>query len=531
MMTILQSHTRELKEIANKIVEEIEKGNISNKKELLKLKKKLSSLYSLPKIPSDAEILSLVEEDKKEKVKWILGRKPVRTISGVAIIAVMTSPHPCPHGRCIPCPGGPPYSPQSYTGKEPASLRAMRNKYDPFLQVKDRLNQLTLIGHPTDKIDMIIMGGTFPARDFSYQKWFVKRCYDAMNGIDAKSLEEAKKLNEKAKHRCIGLTIETRPDWCQLQHVDLMLELGATRVEIGAQILDDEVLYEMGRGHTVYDTIMATRIAKDAGLKVCYHIMPGLPGSSFEKDLESFKRMFRDERFRPDMLKIYPTLVVKPSILYEKWKKGEYEPLKEEDAIELIAEMKKYVPEWVRIQRIERDIPSYMIEEGIKKSNLREMVHKRMKELGYRCRCIRCREVGHRWYKEGKMPKDVIVKKIEYLASNGREIFISAEDENGDVIIAYCRVRIPYKSHREEMEGAAVVRELKVHGPMVEIGKRYVDKWQHKGYGKILMEEAENVAIRFKKERLLVLSGVGAKEYYRKIGYSDYGIYMAKELS
>ncbi|RLF51349.1 MAG: tRNA uridine(34) 5-carboxymethylaminomethyl modification radical SAM/GNAT enzyme Elp3 [Thermoplasmata archaeon] len=527
-MTISPSHTHKLQEIAKIIVEEIEKGNIRNKKDLLKIKKKLASLYSLPKIPSNAEILNFVDKEKKEKIKSFLLRKPIRTISGVAIIAVMTSPHPCPHGRCIPCPGGPPYSPQSYTGKEPAALRATRNKYDPYLQVKDRLAQLEAIGHPTDKIDLIIMGGTFPARDIFYQKWFVKRCYDAMNGKNARNLEEAKKINEKAKHRCIGLTIETRPDWCQMQQIDLMLELGATRVELGAQILDDKVLYEMNRGHTVFDTIMATRLAKDAGLKVCYHIMPGLPGSSYENDLESFKKMFRDERFRPDMLKIYPTLVVKPSILYEKWKKGEYEPLKEEDAIDLIAEMKKYVPEWVRIQRVERDIPSYMIEEGIKKSNLRELVHKKMKELGYQCRCIRCREVGHKYYKEGKIPKDIELRKIEYLASNGREIFISLEDREEDLIIAYCRLRIPFKHNEEKV---AIVRELKVHGPMVEIGKRYYDRWQHKGFGKILMEEAEKIALRFGKEKLLVLSGVGAKEYYRKLGYSEYGFYMAKKIS
>ncbi|MCD6222826.1 MAG: tRNA uridine(34) 5-carboxymethylaminomethyl modification radical SAM/GNAT enzyme Elp3, partial [Thermoplasmata archaeon] len=254
------------------IIEEVRKGKIKNKEDLLSFKKKLAKKYGLKKIPQDSEILHFTDD---ERVKAILTRKPVRTISGVAVIAVMTSPYPCPHGRCVPCPGGPPYSPQSYTGREPAAMRASRNNFDPYLQTLDRVKQLEAIGHAADKIDIIVMGGTFPARDFSYQEWFVKRIYDALNGEVSSNLEEAKKKNEVARHRCIGLTIETRPDWCGLQHIDEMLKLGATRVEIGAQILDDEVLHEMNRGHTTMDTIIATRLAKDAGLKVAYHIMPG----------------------------------------------------------------------------------------------------------------------------------------------------------------------------------------------------------------------------------------------------------------
>ncbi len=524
-MTTSQWHTHDIKIIAEKIAEKIENGEIEDKYELLKYKKFFSQEYGLKRIPSDAELLSFVEGEKREVVIKILQRKPVRTISGVAVVAVMTSPHPCPHGRCIPCPGGPPYSPQSYTGREPAAMRASRNNFDPFKQVKERLRQLQIIGHPTDKIDMIVMGGTFPARDFAYQEWFVKRCYDAMNDREAKNLEEAKRFNKIAGHRCVGLTIETRPDWCGLVHVEKMLEMGATRVEIGAQILDDEVLYKMRRGHTVQDTIMATQIARDAGLKICYHIMPGLPGSDYENDLNSFKKMFRDERFKPDMLKIYPTLVVKPSILYEMWKRGEYRPLEEEEAVELIAEMKENVPEWVRIQRIERDIPSNLIEAGIKKSNLRQIVRKRMEETGRKCRCIRCREVGHLGI--GSL-EDFELKRREYLANGGRELFLSFENEES--IAAYCRLRLPGASYFFE-ENSAIVRELKVHGPMVEIGKRDREKWQHMGYGRLLMEEAERQAIRFKKEKLLVLSGVGAKEYYRKLGYRDRGFYMEKDLT
>jgi len=517
-------HIPDIRKIAELIANEIENGKIKNKEDLLKYKKFLARLYKLKKIPSDAEILNYIGKERRKKVINILQRKPVRTLSGVAIIAVMSSPYPCPHGKCVPCPGGPPYTPQSYTGKEPAALRAARNKFNPYMQVKERLRQLEAIGHPTDKIDMIIMGGTFPARDLFYQEWFVKRCYDALNGKEAESLEEAKRLNEEATHRCIGLTIETRPDWCRMWHIDEMLNLGATRVELGVQILDDKVLEEMKRGHTTHDTILATQLAKDAGLKICYHIMPGLPGSNYENDLLSFQKIFRDERFRPDMLKIYPTLVVKSSALYKKWKAGDYEPLKEEEAIQLIAEMKKYVPEWVRIQRIERDIPSYMIEEGIKKSNLRQLIHKKMEEMGIECRCIRCREIGHK--RAAKY--DFELKKREYIASSGREIFLSIENE--DVIVAYCRLRIPFKPHRPEAQNAAIIRELKVHGAMVEIGKRDSTKWQHRGYGKILIEEAEKIAMKYKKEKLLVLSGIGAKPYYRKLGYIENGMYMAIQI-
>jgi len=523
-MTISRLHTHSIKVIAEKIAEKIEEGEIRDKDQLLKYKKFFSREYGLKRIPSDSEILAEIDKGKRENLLKVLQRKPVRTISGVAVVAVMTSPYPCPHGRCIPCPGGPPYSPQSYTGREPAAMRAARNNFDPYLQVRDRIKQLEIIGHPTDKIDMIIMGGTFLARDFAYQEWFVKRCYDALNGREARNLEMAEEINETASHRCIGLTIETRPDWCRLQHVEKMLEMGTTRVEIGAQILDDEVLYAMRRGHDVNDIIRATQIARDAGLKICYHIMPGLPGSDYDRDMESFKKMFTDERFRPDMLKIYPTLVVKPSNLYEMWKRGEYKPLEEEEAVKLIAEMKEYVPEWVRIQRIERDIPSNLIEAGVKKSNLRQIVQNRMRENGKKCRCIRCREVGHLGI---DVNHDFRLRRREYVASGGREIFLSFESR--DAIAAYCRLRIPFKPFFFGKE-CAVVRELKVHGPMVEIGKKSEERWQHRGYGRMLMEEAERQARRFNKEKLLVLSGVGAREYYRKMGYSRYGFYMAKNL-
>ncbi|MCK5258057.1 MAG: tRNA uridine(34) 5-carboxymethylaminomethyl modification radical SAM/GNAT enzyme Elp3, partial [Thermoplasmatales archaeon] len=347
----------------SEIIDLILSKKIQTKGELHKTKVKLCKKYKLNSVPPDSEILARLPSEfselEREAVIDVLRKKPMRTISGVAIVAVMTSPEECPHGRCIPCPGGPEINtPQSYTGYEPAAMRALLNDFDPFLQTKSRLEQLKAIGHPVDKIDFIIMGGTFTARNPYYQEWFVKRCFDALNREESPSLEMAKKKNETALSRCIGLTVETRPDWFRLQHADNALELGATRVELGIQTVFDDVLYGMKRGHTVMDSISATRIAKECGFKVCYHMMPGLPGSDIEMDVESFQTIFEDPDFKPDMIKIYPTLIIKGTQLYDLWEKGEYESLSNEGAAKLVAKLKGYVPEWVRIQRIQRDIPA-----------------------------------------------------------------------------------------------------------------------------------------------------------------------------
>jgi len=296
-------------------------GKIQSKEELHKTKVKLCKKYKMSGVPPDSEIIARLPPDfseiDRETAISVLRKKPMRSISGVAIVAVMTSPEECPHGRCIPCPGGPEVNtPQSYTGFEPAAMRALINDFDPFLQTKSRIDQLNAIGHSTDKIDFILMGGTFTSRFPFYQSWFVQRCFDALNGIDSTSLEEAKKRNETAKSRCIGLTVETRPDWFRLYHADMALDLGATRVELGVQTIFDDVLFGMKRGHTVSDSVSATRIAKDCGFKVCYHLMPGLPGSNKKMDVECFSTIFEDPDFKPDMIKIYPTLTIKGTRLY-----------------------------------------------------------------------------------------------------------------------------------------------------------------------------------------------------------------------
>jgi elongator complex protein 3 len=521
------------------ITDLILKNKIQTKEQLHKTKILLCKKYNISRIPADSEILSYISNNSSHTAQTIqlLRKKPMRTISGVSVIAVMTSPDPCPHGRCLPCPGGPDNNtPQSYTGHEPAAMRGAIHNFDPYLQTKNRLHQLQSIGHLTNKIDFIIMGGTFTSRLFNYQQWFVKRCYDALNNTTSKTLEEAKKKNETASSRCIGLTIETRPDWFYLQHADTALNLGATRVELGIQSIYDTILAEMKRGHSVLDIISATRIAKESGFKICYHLMPGLPGSNFNTDLQCFKTIFKDDRFQPDMIKIYPTLVIKGTALYEQWKSGTYTPLTTEQASTLIAKMKEYVPEWVRIQRIQRDVPAQMIEQGVKKSNLRQYVKNQMTNHSTTCRCIRCREIGHAMLHTMLDIKNINLtcSRYMYKASNGTEIFLCLEDKTNDVLIGYLRLRDIISPHRYELQKkpCMMIRELKILGRELSLGERTQESLQHRGYGKQLIYQAEKICQEeFDKKRLFVLSGVGVKQYYRALGFYDDGQYLCKKLT
>jgi elongator complex protein 3 len=522
----------------SEIIDLILSKKIRSKEELHRTKVILCKKYKIGSIPQNSEILARLREDfsDEESVISLLRKKSMRTISGVAIVAAMTSPASCPHGLCVPCPGGPKSkTPQSYTGYEPATMRAIINDFDPYLQTKNRLKQLSSIGHPVDKIDFIIMGGTFTSRTPFYQEWFVKRCYDALNGKISKSFEIAKKKNETASSRCIGLTVETRPDWFRLQHADQTLYLGATRVELGVQTVFDDVLHIMERGHTVTDSIHATRIAKECGFKICYHVMPNLPGSDEKRDIESFRTIFENSSFRPDMIKIYPTLTIKGTKLYDMWKKGDYEPIDTQKATKLVAKLKALVPEWVRIQRIQRDIPLQQICAGVDKSNLRQLVYDEMKKHGNECRCIRCREIGLRSVKE-KIEideKNIGMNRVYYNASAGKEVFISLVEKNHDAIIGYLRLRDIVNSHRPELSKnpCMIIRELKVVGRELAIGERESKALQHKGYGKELMDEAERICSEeFEKKHLFVLSGVGVKEYYRKLGFKDDGVYLSKTI-
>jgi elongator complex protein 3 len=502
------------------------------------IKVKVAGEYSLGKVPSNSSIIRHLKPEERNKLLPILRRKIVRTISGVSVIAVMTEPYPCPQEEpCAYCPGGPSSGvPQSYTGHEPAAMRGKQNEYNPYMQVRRRIEQLEAIGHKVDKVELVIMGGTFPSTPLDYQEKFVKQCLNAITETYSQSLEKAKKQAETSRIRNVGITVETRPDWAKKEHIDHMLSMGVTRVEVGVQNVYDDIYERVNRGHRIKDVVEATRTLKDAGLKVVYHLMPGLPGSSFKRDLQGFQEVFTNPLFKPDMIKLYPCLVIEGTKVHRWWKNGEYRPYTTEEAAELIFEVKKLVPPWVRIMRVQRDIPAYLIEAGVDRSNLRQIVHEKLKEEGLRCRCIRCREVGHRWLQDNVKPDPdkITIQTIREKASEGDELFISAEDTNNDVLVGYVRLRIPSeRTWRPEInpETTALVRELRIYGPLVPVGKHLERAWQHKGYGAVLLSEAERVALEeYGRNKIVVTSALGTKQYYCRLGYGYDGPYVSKIL-
>ncbi len=499
---------------------------ISGERGLAKLKGEASSRFGLGGHLKNSEILKEIPKRKRrEGILNLLKLKPSRTLSGVTPIAVMTKSD-CPHGSCLYCPRGEEAA-QSYTGEEPASLRARQNFFDPERQVNSRLRQYKEIGHPTDKCELILMGGTFIAQPEKKVRSFVKRCFDAFNGKKSSNLKQAMRMNEKAKRRVIGVTFETRPDYAKRKHVDLMLEMGATRVEIGVQTLSDSVYKKVDRGHLLEDVVSSTKICKDAGLKVCYHMMPGLFADK-KKDVAMFKKLFSDSRFMPDMLKIYPCLVMEGTKLHKMWREGKYKPYDTLEAAVVVSECMRHVPEYVRVMRVQRDIPSNLVAAGVKKSNLRQYVENEMEKKKISCREIRCREVGRG---EKISWENVELVRKDYSASGGKEIFLSFEDVEKGRLVGFLRLRMPGRTHRKELSGkCSIVRELHVYGGEIEIGKRGKGG-QHAGYGGKLLKEAERISKEeFKAKKIAVTSGVGAREYYRKFGYVLAGVYMSKKI-
>ena len=541
-----------MEEACRIIITSIIKGKIKNRKDLEKAKHGVCRDYGLLKFPSNSEILKIASREERNKITHILKKKPTRTISGVAVVAVMCPPHQCPHGKCLYCPESK-KAPPSYTGDEPAALRARMFNFNPYRQVYNRLLQLVSIGHPLDKVELIIMGGTFPSQFLCFQEWFVTNCLQAMvdfgveeplfrakaeNGVsyipqNFRHLDDVQAANEDSQIRCVGLTFETRPDYSKEQDVDRMLRMGVTRVELGVQTIYNFIYHRIQRGHRVEDTVEATRILRDSGVKVAMHLMPGLFANQ-EQDMRMFQRIFSDESYKPDMLKIYPCLVTKDSEIYELWKKGDFQPYSTEEAIDLIVKVKKILPKWVRTMRIQRDIPSQLIEAGVKKSNLGELVYQRLEEEGVHCQCIRCREVGHQAKQNiTPHPEDIQIFKEEYNAGNGRELFLSMEDPGNQVLLGFLRLRMPSpEAHRPEINNlTSLVRELHIYGPMLPLGKKEDDLWQHKGYGEELLAEAERISSEeYDKNHVLITSGVGARNYYRKFGYNRLGPYMSKKL-
>jgi len=514
-------------------------------------KREVCGEYSSPKVPRNSDLIDFGPEERRDELEAVLRRKPVRTASGVSPVAIMTSPHRCPHGKCLYCPGGPDSefsSAQSYTGHEPAAARGVQNDYDPYGQVTLRLHQLREIGHPVDKVELILMGGTMTARSHDYQEWFVKRALEAMNEYDPgkppepaedvsfaadpeeyewRYLEDVVAENETADVRNVATTFETKPDWCDPEQIHRMLRLGGTKVEVGVQTTYERINREMHRGHGVEASVSANRRLRDAGFKIGFHMMPGQPGMSKEMCIEDFRRIFERTEWRPDYLKIYPTLVVEDTATYDWWHRDEYDPLTSGEAAELVAEVKSLIPEYTRLQRVQRDIPADFIEAGVRKSNLRQLARQRMTEHGWTCDCIRCREVGH----NDADPDEVTLGTTTYGVARGTEHFLSFEDRDQGLLVGFCRLRFPDDPVRRELQDAAVVRELHVYGREVAVGEDADAGQQHRGYGRRLVRRAEDIAASAGFEKLAVLSGIGVREYYReKLDYRQDGPYVSKRL-
>lgn len=506
-------------------------------------------------MPTNADIRSwyeklvLEKKIKKDKnLESLLKSQKMRTLSGVAVVAVLVRAEPC-LGNCLYCPTEK-GMPKSYLSNEPAVMRAIGAGFDPKKQVSERLKALFLNGHDVSKIELIVMGGTFSHLDKKYRTWFISECFKGCNEFKRKMedgkcfapsndwgkiereelfdekktqkelLEELRReqeINEKANCRIVGLTLETRPDCINEKEVREFRELGATRVELGVQSVFDSVLKKNRRGHSVLSVVKATKLLKNNGFKVGYHLMPGLLGSDLKKDLAMFKKVFSDSRFRPDLIKIYPCVVTENSDLYKIYEKGGYIPLSDEKTKQLILEIKKIVPSYVRISRVIRDIPTTSILDGPKISNLRQLIEKESV-----CRCIRCRESKENYFQN----EPVILKKTEYEASSGREIFLEICSKKQDKLFSLLRLRI-FSQNGEEK---AFVREVHTYGKVASIKGEKGEKPQHSGMGKRLIKEAEKIVWeKTQAKKILVISGVGVREYYRKLGYESEGTYMKKE--
>lgn len=562
---------------ADSVVVAIESGKVASYSDLNELKLRLAHELHLPGTLSNPTILSFVD-NPSVAVKRLLGIKPVRTISGVAPVAIMTKPIDCRHGTCIFCPGGEESVfgsiPKSYTGHEPASMRAISNHFDSYLQTFNRLYQLAATGHNFQKVELILMGGTFPSFVKEYRHEFVSGMFKALNdfsdcffsgstfdsekfnsyfslhGFDYKknsqefldfllkqkgepALKKEQDKNETSNVRLVAFCIETKPDWCMRPEIDDMLNLGATRVELGIQSLQDEVLAFSNRGHSVADSIESTRLLKDSALKVTYHMMPGLPKSTPEIDIDNFRELFENPDFCPDALKIYPCMVMPGTPLFKLYEQGKFEPLSSVTAAEIIARGKRFFPKWVRVQRVMRDIPTKWSTGEIAHNNLRQMVEQKCQELGISCQCIRCREAGQIQLKQKiKLnPQTAKINVEKYEASLGTEFFISADDEKSNALFGFCRLRIPHKPFRPEISNnSGLIRELHVFGEAIALGEQKTGGLQHAGLGKKLLQKAEDLAAEFGKKESIVISGIGAREYYRKLGYENTGPFMKKTL-
>jgi elongator complex protein 3 len=506
-------------------------------------------------MPTNAEILALYRELVAEgsetfdrEIELLLRKIKTKSNSGVAVISLLTKPFPCP-GRCTYCPTERDM-PKSYLSKEPAAARALSNDFDPRKQIFSRLQSLIVNGHPVEKVEMIIIGGTWSFYHPAYQEYVIAECFRACNDFNLdnpneglsfakdspsskKTLEELQKDNETAKCRIIGLSIETRPDYITPVEVERLRRFGVTKVEIGVQHLDDAILKLTKRDMKAAGIAKATERLRDAGFKIVYHMMPNLPGSDLEKDVKMFSDLFAEgSGYHPDMLKIYPCMVLEHSELFETWKAGGFRPYTDEELMHVLREAKKVIPPYVRILRVIRDIPASYIQAGSKISNMRQWLIEDQKKFGWRCKCIRCREVREREVKF----EDFEFRRLEFRTMSGTEIFLSWEKkdgkENESVLASFTRLRLPDKDKEPilpVLKDAALIRELHTYGRLAKVGQEGSQS-QHVGFGRLLMAEAERIAKDAGYKKLAVISGVGVREYYRKLGYSLKETYMIKSL-
>lgn len=451
--------------------------------------------------------------------------KPMRSLSGVSVVTVLTKPYPCP-GKCVFCPTDV-RMPKSYLPDEPGAMRALQHQFDPYAQVRSRLDALEAVGHPTDKIEFLILGGTWSSYTRAYQEEFVLRMFEALNGVAFDSLEEAHAYNETAAHRNVGLAIETRPDHVDAGEIAWLRRLGVTKVQLGAQSFDDRVLELNKRGHSAAETQRAVDQLRAAGFKIVLHLMPNLLGATPQTDREDFVKLWAGHN--PDELKIYPTQLLENAELYLHWQRGEYQPYTTEELVELLAELKSSIPEYCRVNRVIRDIPSTNVVEGNKRTSLRMDVHARMHERGQRCRCIRCREVRGR----AVDPAELELRDVPYATPHAQEHFLSYVTPE-DKLAGFLRLSLPAADAPHTgmtgLAGAALVREVHVYGQSLEVGAEQSGAAQHIGLGTQLLAHAEELARAAGFARMAIIAAVGTRRYYAGRGYHLDGTYMVKDL-
>lgn len=491
-------------EIIQQLLSAISEGRDVN---LTKLKCDISQKYGLSSQPRLVDIISCVPHEHKQVLLPKLRAKPIRTASGIAVVAVMCKPHRCPHinmtgNICVYCPGGPDsdfeYSTQSYTGYEPTSMRAIRAHYNPYLQTRSRIDQLKQLGHNVDKVEFIVMGGTFMSLSNDYRDYFIRNLHDALSGHCSSSVEEAIQFSEKSRTKCIGITIETRPDYCLKRHLSDMLGYGCTRLEIGVQSVYEDIARDTNRGHTVKAVTESFQLAKDCGFKVVAHMMPNLPNVDLERDISQFVEFFENPDFRADGLKIYPTLVIRGTGLYELWKSGRYRSYSPSVLVDLLAQILALVPPWTRVYRVQRDIPMPLVTSGVEHGNIRELALARMNDYGTKCRDVRTREVGIQEIHHKIRPEDIELIRRDYVANDGWETFISYEDVEQDILIGLLRLRkCSNQSFRPELKGnVSIVRELHVYGSVVPVSSKDPSKFQHQGFDMFLILLFNNLFLK-----------------------------------